>query len=213
MKEFTLSQLNGVLERCNVVLKSTENENEIIPKGKVSWGPSDYGVDYRNRTIYKTGGSNIQFNEYNRFIVLHELAHIMFWTGLGVECPEGILIVWENRVLKAICGARVAMTHLWHPYTRSSIIRRMRGARGGTHLDLSTPSGVDFREQAWWSVAEAELDKMNLRGDISKLTQPVSFRKLKSAMIRVAEAQEFELPRRWEFPKKNQQPSPSQKIS
>jgi hypothetical protein len=53
-------------------------------------------------------------------------------------------------------------------------------------------------------VAEEELDKMGLKGGLDNLTQPISKRKLRSAMIRVAGAQDFELPARYEAGRRRQ---------
>lgn len=193
---FEPEHLADLLKRCNVELNVVRNQKDVIEGDRVHWSTSDFGVCPKGRRIYEINIwlSRKDTSEFNRLIVLHELAHIVFWSGLGVECPEGLLIVWENRVLQALSGRKAAMMHLVHPYTTSSPIQRQRGRHGAPHQDLSAFEFGDLPEQAWWPVAEEELDKMGLKGGIDDLTQPISKRKLKSAMIRVADAQGFELP-------------------
>lgn len=203
---FEPEHLADLLKRCNVELNVVRNQKDVIEGDRVHWSTSDFGVCPKGRRIYEINIwlSRKDTSEFNRLIVLHELAHIVFWSGLGVECPEGLLIVWENRVLQALSGRKAAMMHLVHPYTTSSPIQRQRSRHGAPHQDLSASEFGDLPRQAWWPVAEEELDKMGLKGGIGDLTQPISKRKLRSAMIRVADAQGFELPARYEAGRRGQ---------
>ena len=203
---FEPEHLADLLRRCNVELKEVRNSKGVIAGDEVHWSTSDFGVCPKGRRIYEinAGYSRKDTSEFNRFIVLHELSHIVFWGGLGVECPEGLLIAWENRVLRAAVGQEVALTHLNHPYTTSSPIQRQRSAHRAPHRDVSASEFGDITRQAWWPVAGEELDKMGLKGGLDDLIRPVNKRKLKSAMIRVAGAQDFELPARYEAGRRRQ---------
>ena len=201
---FEYEHLTDVLSRCKVELRVVKNKKET-GEDLVHWSAADLGVCAKSRRIYEIGlGSTRASNsEFHRLIVLHELAHLRFWTSLGVQCPEGLLIAWENRVLQAVAGREAALMHLHHGYTTSSPIQRQRGQRG-EHQDRSAHEFGDLREQGWWAVATEELDNMGLKEDLDKLTQkPINKRKLKSAMIRVADAQDFELPTWYEAGKRS----------
>lgn len=201
---FDHAHLLVLLGKCKVEIEEVRSKRDA-PKA-VCWSASDFGVYPKSRKIYERnlGYSRAARDEFNRFMILHELAHIVFWTGLGVECPEGLLIAWENRILSAAVGRGAALIHLYHPYTNSSPIARQRRRGGRSHLDKLAYEFGDLTRQAWWAVAEDELDKMGLKGDLDSLVQPINKSKLKSAMIRIADAQDFELPTRYTMGRKRQ---------
>jgi hypothetical protein len=176
---------------------------EALPK-TVSMSPSDgLGIDKRSRTIYLDRVfSGEEGDLFQSFLLIHEMAHMVLWSALGTDCPESLLIAWENRLIRMMFGEEAGERHLDHDYTLSSPIRVTRNPQTGLRQTASILElGIDSSEiakQDWWISANEELDKLKMDGQVSAMFRRPSALRLKQAFIRQAHLQGFQLPEAWQ---------------
>jgi hypothetical protein len=182
--EFTGEDLLRVLDALGVNFVWTRRRPRAA---SIHWGPI-LGLDPKRNKIYEVDPecSSMMSTELVRCIVLHESAHLLFWSDLGVCCPESLLIAWENRVISTVAGEAAADRHLHSDYTRSTTINEWH--------TIENKGIKDPKATTWWQQAEVELDAMGMSADFHSLCRRPTSESLKRAMISTARAQEFKLP-------------------
>lgn len=203
MSTINLEAVKAKIVEMGYRIKTFDVPVEALPK-TVSMSPSEWlGIDKRSGTIYmdrvflgKEG------DLFQSFLLIHEMAHMVLWSALGTDCPESLLIAWENRLIRMMFGEEAGELHLDHDYTLSSPIRVTRNPQTGLRQTASIMElGIDSSEipkQDWWISANEELDRLKMAGQVSAMFRRPSALRLKQAFIRQAHLQGFQLPEAWQ---------------
>jgi len=204
MGDINLEAVKAKIVEMGYQIKVFDVPVEALPK-TISMSSSDwFGIDKHGRTIYwDQAYLNRETNDlFQSFVLIHEMAHMVLWSALGTDCPESLLIAWENRLIRMMFGEEAGELHLDHDYTLSTPIWVTRSPQTGLRQTASILErgieGAQIPQQDWWILANEELDRLRMAGQVSAMFRRPSALKLKQAFIRLAPVQGFQLPSIWQ---------------
>jgi hypothetical protein len=139
MGDINLEAVKAKIVEIGYQIKVFDVPVEALPK-TISMSSSDwFGIDKHGRTIYwDQAHLNRETNDlFQSFVLIHEMAHMVLWSALGTDCPESLLIAWENRLIRMMFGEEAGELHLDHDYTLSTPIWVTRSSQTGLRQTAS----------------------------------------------------------------------------